>query len=138
MAYLAGKMEAIANGIPDAGEEQASASESTGSRTKIKPVLHWNEHGNWLLWGFMDLVHIEKAERDGKPYYKLKYPLDWDILHKVGHPDIELICDEDGENCALFIADDEHVHDRLKEIFEKIIAELPYEDLQECPYAPKD
>jgi len=97
---------------------------------KIKPVLHWNSQGSWLFWDHLELVVLEKTERNGKPYCKLKYPEFGTALADAGFPDVEMIW-EDEEFCEgdfdLYIEDNEKIHDRVKEIFEQIIEDLPYE-----------
>jgi len=43
------------------------------SKTKIKPILHWEPRGYGLFLGHLCLVSIEKVERNGTPYYKLDH-----------------------------------------------------------------
>jgi|GEM_PF-2565650 len=106
------------------------------SKTKIKPILHWEPRGYGLFWNHLCLVSLEKTERNGTPYYKLDHPDDVSNLFNGDYADVEKVW-KDAENCEgdvdFYMEDNGKVHDRLKEIYEQIIADLPYEVLTTEP-----
>jgi len=98
--------------------------------TRIKPVLHWINDNRHLTWGFFDLVSLERGERNGMPYYMLTFHNDiLGGLNPEDIPEMETLW-EDEENhdgdCGFYLKDNGGVHERLKEVFERILSELPY------------
>ena len=105
------------------------------SAMKIKPILQWNEYGNCLSWGFYNLVTLKKTERNGESYYMLVSPeFFMEILPEADPYPLEIVW-QDEENCDgdcdLYMKDDGSVHEHLKEIYERILADLPCEVLSE-------
>jgi hypothetical protein len=102
------------------------------SDLRIKPVLVWQEH--WLLWDYLPLVLLEKIERNGKQYFILKHPVFIGAFNEYGFHDVEILW-EDEEFCEgdfdFYMTDNGNVHDRVKEMYEQIISDLPYELLQQ-------
>jgi hypothetical protein len=102
------------------------------SNVRIKPVLYWEPQGYGLFWNQLCLVSIEKTERNGKPYYKLDHPEDVSCLFHGDFGDVEMV-GRDEEHCegnvVFYMEDNGKVHERLKEIYEQILAGMPYEVL---------
>jgi hypothetical protein len=100
-------------------------------QTKIKPTLKWwtgIKGDEWLQWGFIDILRMEKFEYEGKHYYKIRYDGPWDVLLGTGAPDVEIITYED-EDCDIVATDDGNAHDRIQEIVAQAFSELPHEIL---------
>jgi hypothetical protein len=75
---------------------------------------------------------LEKTERNGKPYYKLDHLDDVSSLFNGDFEDIETVWEDEENregNADFYMEDNGKVHERLKEVYEQIIADMPYEVL---------
>ena len=92
-------------------------------KRNVKWNLYWDEGRNWLHWGPLALAHVEKVQKPYGPCLRIDGNFE-DILDEEGNPAVFLEW-EDMENLEgdheFFILDDGTAHERLKEIYARVL-----------------
>ena len=90
----------------------------------VKWNLAWDEKQCWLSWGPLCLVYVEPIQTSCGPHLKLIAAVFEDVLLDESDNSV-FIQWEDMENCdgdyEYLIADNGTAHDRLKEIYARVL-----------------